>query len=663
MSARLRGERPLAGAGTGAHPPAKPGPRGPWIALALAAAACIVVTVSFRIYDPDLWQHLAAGRLLWQTHRFPHAEIWTWPTYGAPSFVPSWGFAVLLWPFFERGGVAGLFAWRWLTTLAAFGLLWATARRMGARGVVPIAMLVIASLVWRQRSMARPETLAAVLLGIELLILETRRNGGRDRSAWLLLVLWLWVQAHVSFVLGFAVLAIYLADEVLRARRAVRRGGGAEPRATGPARLAFIFAGAAALVFVNPFFTMPVWQPLDFFLHQRHEPLFRTIDELQPVDWRMNARNALPLLVLGWPVLALWRLARGRADPAELMLCALFTWIGLGSQRFLGFYALVAAPFVSRDLEAWWAGRDRAARPLAWGTALLFAVILAAICVPEWTRPEPKLGVALDVRSFPVAACDFMAAHGVRGRGFNYFYHGGYLLWRFGLERDRLPFMDIHQAGTPEIRRAYLAAFGDRTAWLALDRTYRFDWLLLRGQPAAGDSILDFADDDPVFAPVFLDDAAALYVRREGSLAAVADSFAFVRVPGGTARLDALGEACGRDPPIRAATRRELERALADSPRHARAASLLANVALIEGRYAEARRLLLEAQSVAPETRRVSERLAMIAADSARRGSADALRNSTAARRDSAAALRQSAAARRDSDTALRHSAAARARR
>src|SRR5439155_20041155 len=152
-------------------------------------------------------------------------------------------------------------------------------------------------------------------------------------------------------------------------------------------------------------------------------------------------------------------------------------------------------------------------------------------------------------------------------------------------------------------------------------------------------------------------------VRREGALAAVADSFAFVRVPGGTARLDALGEACGRDPPIRAATRRELERALADSPRHARAASLLANVALIEGRYAEARRLLLEAQSVAPETRRVSERLAMIAADSARRGSADALRNSTAARRDSAAALRQSAAARRDSDTALRHSAAARARR
>src|SRR5207245_107420 len=160
-------------------------------------------------------------------------------------------------------------------------------------------------LVWRQRSMVRPETLAAVLLGLELWILETRRNGGRDHAAWLVLLLWLWVQAHVSFVLGFAVLAIYAADAML--------------------------AG--------------------------------------------------------------WRRARGRADFAELALCALLSATGLGSQRCLGFYALVAAPFVARDLESWWAERRRPAAPVGWRAAIATAAILVALCVPEWSRPEPRLGV------------------------------------------------------------------------------------------------------------------------------------------------------------------------------------------------------------------------------------------------------------------------------
>src|SRR5439155_14728702 len=182
--------------------------------LALVAAVCVAATMSFRIYDPDLWQHLEVGRVLWRTHQIPHVEIWTWPTYGTPAVLPSWGFRALLWPFWRVGGLAGIYVWRWLTALAACGLLWTAARRMGARGVLPVLMLVIAGLVWRQRSMARPETLAAILLALELMILETRRHGGRDHAPWLVPVLWLWVQAHVSFVFGFAVLAIYAVDEV-----------------------------------------------------------------------------------------------------------------------------------------------------------------------------------------------------------------------------------------------------------------------------------------------------------------------------------------------------------------------------------------------------------------------------------------------------------------
>src|SRR5213593_909092 len=89
--------------------------RGPWILLASVAAVCVGVSVSFRLYDPDLWQHLEVGRYLWRTHHIPHTEIWTWPSYGAPAVLPSWGFRALLWPFYAAGGVWGLYVWRWLT--------------------------------------------------------------------------------------------------------------------------------------------------------------------------------------------------------------------------------------------------------------------------------------------------------------------------------------------------------------------------------------------------------------------------------------------------------------------------------------------------------------------------------------------------------------------
>ena len=52
-------------------------------------------------------------------------------------------------------------------------------------------------------------------------------------------------------------------------------------------------------------------------------------------------------------------------------------------------------------------------------------------------HPTPEQGVALlqTMERFN-AACDWIAAHGVRGRAFNQFFFGGYLLHRFWPERS-----------------------------------------------------------------------------------------------------------------------------------------------------------------------------------------------------------------------------------
>jgi tetratricopeptide (TPR) repeat protein len=394
---------------------------------------------------------------------------------------------------------------------------------------------------------------------------------------------------------GPRLIAIHLLDD-LRARRPARR-------------LAWAGLGAVAISFVNPFGWRALWQPFDFFLHHRNEAIFRSIGEMGPIDWSAQWRG-LAVLFAAWPALVLIRIMRGRRDFVEALLCLMFSSVALGAQRFVGLYALVATPYVSRDLEEWGA----ALRPMrAAQRAALAAAACVAIGLSVWLRPELPNGVGFLWNQYPVAACDFMEAHGVRGRGFNEFGFAGYPLYRFWPDRTRLPFMDIHQSGTPRARELCAAAQEHDEAWRELDRTYAFDYALLARTDYEHNRPLDVLDADSTWALVFLDDVMALYVRRAGPLAEVARTFGYRLLPAGAAKLVPLGEACTRDSSLRAQTVAELQREVAGSPYHAHAMIVLANIALFEGRSDTARDLLQGSIAVDPNRAGVHQSLATIA--------------------------------------------------
>ena len=565
----------------------------------LVAAACVLLSVTFLNSTTDLWQHLAVGRAIWELHRVPTTQLWTWPTYGTPDVNASWGFRALIWPLWQGFGVWGLALWRWATTLAAFALLWAAARRMGARGPSALVVLVLCALVYRQRSQIRPETLVAVLLAAELWILESWR-AGRDRTVWIVAIAWVWANAHISYWVGLALLGIYGLEAIAR-RRPWRK-------------LLWVGLAAAAFSLVNPWGWRALWQPFEYFLYWRHEAIFQTIGELQSIGWRNNSRNGLLLLAPLWPLLMVLRWRRRGFDPAEPLVMVLFYAMAFPTQRFLGYWALVAAPFVARDLADWTAGvRLPAALRGAWPRGALAAAVCALAVVPELSRWELPIGVGFDWKYFPVRACDFVKEHGIHGRSFNPFSAGGYMVYRFWPERDQLPFMDIHQAGTREDRYLYAYTMQERRAWQMLDAKYRFDYILMHRQDQLDDVFAGFLDTDSTWARVFLDDAGAVLVRRGGPFDSLARADAYQEVPVGVPDLGPLGARCERDTLLRARVRAELGREVAGSPWHARAASLLANIAILDRRYDEAARLLEETRAIDPATGLLDLRLGLIA--------------------------------------------------
>src|SRR5262249_49630205 len=182
-----------------------------------------------------------------------------------------------------------------------------------------------------------------------------------------------------------------------------------------------------------------------------------------------------------------------------LVACEALTWTG---RRFVVYAAFAMAPFMARALGECLQGLPAGLRRWAsGGRAATATVALAALAaLPTLTHRTPAIGIAFarDAR-FP-GVCDFIERHDVSGRMFNAFQMGGYILWRFW--PARLPFMDVHQAGTAQDLADYLPAFRDEDRWRAMAARDRFDHLVVPRVPAS-DSLFTFLDRDSAWALVF----------------------------------------------------------------------------------------------------------------------------------------------------------------
>jgi len=571
------------------------------IVAAFAAAASLLLSAGYRLYDTDLWMALVAGKAIWLQHALPMTDQWTWPNFGARQVLSSWLFRALLWPVWSAGGVVGLFVWRWTLELATFALLWITARGMGARGASALVVIAWCGVISRLRTDVRPEGLASLLFALSLWILESRRRApagapaaggsgsgsgpGPDHRAWLVPIACVWANLHLTWFLLFFLWALYLLD-----------GRGGRP-------WAWVALSAAAL-FVQPYGVAALRQPFDFVFASRNQPILRSVGKLAPLDLAAHVRDGFLPLVGLWAIVAAWRWRRSGFDRVEIPGGLLLLVATFRSQRLLGVFALFAAPFLARDLAEALAAIPRGLfpRPVPWLAAWGAAAACLLVGVPEWSNPALPLGVALEADAMPVAACDFVQSHGIRGRAFNDFHLGGYMAWRFWPDRSRLPFASTQAENSrPEDQAAMVSADVDESAWHALDRRCQFGWLLLdRLRNGPRDSLLTFLDRDSSFACVFMDDAAYLFVRRSGSLAAVADSFRFQSVPASPEGREGLIARCEDDAGVRSAARAEFQRQALDSPRNAYAEQALGTLALMDGRYGEARIHLERALAVRP---------------------------------------------------------------
>src|SRR5262249_52402244 len=106
------------------------------VMLALGLALVTVCTVSNRFNDPDLWWHLKAGEIVWNTHTVPTKDLFSFTAYGQPSTEHEWLGQLSIYATYKLGGYTGLMLWLAILGSLLFALVFILCYRYSGNAFV-----------------------------------------------------------------------------------------------------------------------------------------------------------------------------------------------------------------------------------------------------------------------------------------------------------------------------------------------------------------------------------------------------------------------------------------------------------------------------------------------------------------------------------------------
>lgn len=474
--------------------------------------------------DFDLGWQLATGRWVAQHHQIPSVDVFSYTAQGQPWIYPV-GSGLIFYATYLVGGYALL---SWLGALACVGTVALLIRRGSA---VSVILAIFAIPLFAARTAPRADMFTLVLSAGLLSLLWQYHETGRARLWLLPLLMIAWVNLHLGFVAGLALLCAYALVEGLEMLWPERRQAARDRlRCSWP----WLIASAAATL-VNPW----GWGIYRALFRQQAAMAAQSESVLEWGAFRLNwtvlagsfsLRNPDPFVALllvaaiAVPV-ALWRRQLGAAG--------FMTGAAIIAFRHVRFQALfcivmvtVAGVVLSIVLDVLWSKIENARLKsiLAVGAAC-FLMGLAAVRSADLVSNRSYLDTNLASFGtglswwFPEQAAAFIERENIPAQIFNSYNEGGYFTWRLGTKyRDYIDGRAI-PFGTELFDRnaMLLGSSPESLVWQEEAKRYNINAILV---PLARYWGLETFPVLPAFCaseawrPVYLDEVSAVVVRR-----------------------------------------------------------------------------------------------------------------------------------------------------
>ena len=463
-------------------------------------------------FDGDLPRHILTGRLILQTQRVFTTDIFSFRTVSYPSIPHEWFSQVLFAGTYDRFGLDGIIMVTALVIMLTGYIVYSQALRRSTSLFASLIFTILAISAIQIHVLPRPHIFTYVLTAIWITLLE-RIDHHRRHTWWTLpLVMIVWVNVHGMFVIGILIWGIYMAGDFLdhpsRAwfsstkARNLMVGGVLSVATTffspsGPA----IWKAIAALG-SNGYITskIPEYQSANFHL---------------PETWPF-------IIILLLVIIGFARTTQSLSWIYTLVVAA-FTGLALYSSRMIPIFAIVVAP-IAAELAAHWIRNEfprsrflvtekniytinLSSNGLVW---ILITILTVGMLFNANKPIDPNnQGNKFDERFFPVEATKWLQDHPQRGRMFNEFDWGGYLL--LNLWPDQEVFMDgsTHIYGE-ELTREYEQVITMDVGWEDILAKYDVTWVILRANAPLARTLSTSGDWNIVYS----DPTSSILVRK-----------------------------------------------------------------------------------------------------------------------------------------------------
>jgi hypothetical protein len=467
----------------------------------------------------DFYWHLKLGQVIYDTHSIPRTDIFSFTAAGKAFIDQSWLADVLFYWIYKVGGFAlvvfinGVLLFLILLPLSylcrkATELVWPSV----------ISLLLVAfCLPWN----LRPQVFSSLLFSFFYWILWSYRSRACVAIYALPFLMVLWVNLHGAFVIGLALIVIFLLGELIeiltgRTRDAVRI------RRLKTLGLILVLCLIATLA--NPEF-IGVYDYVRTILNATSVQKY--VSEWQPpaIDTSDGfVMFYLPFFLLTFVLVSSSR----RPGLTEIMLYLGFGAYGMVSMRNCVWFLIVSAPMFAGHLpKIDWSflhldytvsavtnpnrGRRRRELP-ALNLVILVGMLLVLILQSPWVRMELRKDT-LQVADTPVKAMDFIEQNNLKGNIFHPQIYGDYLIWRLW-PKQRSFFDGRVHLFDESFARSYSRIFQD-SDWEKLLQKFDIRYLLLAKDKNDQDviRIIDAARSSGRWLPRYEDNLSILFEK------------------------------------------------------------------------------------------------------------------------------------------------------
>jgi len=459
----------------------------------------IFVMATQGIGDPDFFWHLRTGQIVWERRGIPREDPFSYTARGQAWVAHEWLTETILFALYSLIGQRGLIlAFAFLITCTFILVYLQCEGRPWLAAFVLLLATLTSAISWG----VRPQMVSLFLSALFLYILARKES-----RLWLLPPLMaLWVNLHGGYLLGLALLLLYIIGEGVSLLKAPQEGYHRLKK------LSSLFLLSGAFTLINPH----GWRILSYpFATLGSQAMQAYIIEWFSPDFHQAQFQPLAVLILlTW--LALF-FSRAPRHPKDMLFLLAFGYAALRSARNVPLFAVVAAPILSTHLASLWEGswlqkrltqREQTRPNLRWYTLNWFLLLLILSAGSSKIALALRENESLQRQIFPVAAVDYLEEEELRGNIYNLYQWGGYLIWR--LYPEEQVFIDGRaDVYGDQFIEEYLEVYRARRGWRDILERYKVDLVIIERDSA----LATILREDTNWQKKYEDELAVIFVK------------------------------------------------------------------------------------------------------------------------------------------------------